>query len=73
MTGIWRWPSRSSVGMRDERGATAVEYGLVVAAVVALVVTLLTMSDALEDAFEDNATETGCVTKTDGTEVCDGD
>ncbi len=52
----------------DERGASAVEYGLLIAGIAAIIVTVvLAFGDNIQDIFTTtcdsvNGTETGCVT-----------
>jgi len=56
---------------RSQRGASTVEYALLVVGIAALLVMAFAFKEVIGAVFLDNATEIGCVTKTDGTKVGD--
>lgn len=54
------------VARRDERGASAVEYGLLVAAIAAIIVTIVfLLGGVVKEVFTDTCTGIQTQTKTD--------
>ena len=59
------WTAYQSRFIREEKGATMVEYGLMVALIAVVVIAAVTLiGDNLSDTFNDVGTEVGTATAT---------
>jgi pilus assembly protein Flp/PilA len=61
--GLYRWMLARTSELHNERGATAVEYGLMVAVIAAVIVlTVVALGDELNTAFNFVLTQIGLAT-----------